>query len=971
MTACPPDDQLRQLLAGQLPDEVGESLAAHTDQCTACQRRLEQLSEDPTASRWRMLLRPAGEAGDNSQQREGGQPAATRRAPPLAEEGRRRLAGRRPVPPPVLPSYELLEELGRGSMGVVYKARQTALKRLVALKVIVSGVWAGPDEVARFRAEAEAVAQLQHPNIVQIYEVGEHEGRPFFTLEYVEGGTLARHLCGKPLAPSTAAELARTLALAIHAAHQRGIVHRDLKPGNVLLAACGLALAPARDEASAKPHATLIPKIADFGLAKRLDVESGLTHTGMIMGTPSYMAPEQAQGEVHKVGPSADTYALGAILYECLTGRPPFLAATDLQTLQQVQVQTPVAPSRLQPSVPRDLETICLKCLNKEPPKRYLSARALAEDLERFLAGRPIQARPASPLERAWKWVKRRPVVAALLFALSVAVVLAIAVPLWLNVRVRREADNAKRHSQIAQDVVEDMYSNVAMDWLADDPDKNFLQRRFLERALEYYKGLAAEDADEPAARRRTARGPTSAWASCTECRTSPPRPSRTTRRRSTVRSGCATSFLASHFTARTWPTVITGGARCYGRTPRPSNEPNTTFAPPWRSRTSWRANGPASRSTAASWRAATPTSAWWKWTPTGPWTPRATTIEPSPLLMNWSTSTRRTRTFATSWPGRSPTEACFTTRTAVSRKPRTTSAERSTCCKSCGGPASPGRLTPTTWPSPTRTWETSVSAKRRYSDAAGTVAPGGDDPQPACRRLPRSGARYRKKLAKTLNSLGSALAKDGKSDQAEENWQKARDLLTELLRDGPEEAEYHADLGTCLGNLGWLKLRRKDLRGAKSSLEEAVGHLRISLESSPKRLDYRQALRNQYQALAETLVQAEDREGALKAAVALAQVFPERALGYYYAACFAARCVPLVEKEPFDDPAARRAAAARQAAEAGALLRQALDKGLVGAERLSDEEELLRPLADRPEFGKLLKELKALPRTVPVSTGH
>jgi eukaryotic-like serine/threonine-protein kinase len=969
MTACPPDDQLRQLLAGQLPDEVGESLAAHTDQCTACQRRLEQLSEDPTASRWRMLLLPAGEAGDNSQQRDGGQPAATRRAPPLAEEGRRRLAGRCPVPPPVLPSYELLEELGRGSMGVVYKARQTALKRLVALKVIVSGVWAGPDEVARFRAEAEAVAQLQHPNIVQIYEVGEHEGRPFFTLEYVEGGTLARHLCGKPLAPSTAAELARTLALAIHAAHQRGIVHRDLKPGNVLLAACGLALAPARDEASAKPHATLIPKIADFGLAKRLDVESGLTHTGMIMGTPSYMAPEQAQGEVHKVGPSADTYALGAILYECLTGRPPFLAATDLQTLQQVQIQTPVAPSRLQPSVPRDLETICLKCLNKEPPKRYLSARALAEDLERFLAGRPIQARPASPLERAWKWVKRRPVVAALLFALSVAVVLAIAVPLWLNVRVRREADNAKRHSQIAQDVVEDMYSNVAMDWLADDPDKNFLQRRFLERALEYYKGLAAEDADEPAARRRTARAyfrmgelhrmlnqPAEAVANYQEAIDRQVRLRDQFPGEPLYREDLADSYNWRGEVLREDPTSLERAEHDF----RTALALQDQLAREWPREPKYRRELARSHSNLGLVEMDTDR-------PLDAQSDYDRAVAPLDELVNeHAEDTDFRHELARTLTNRgvfhhengrlAQAEDDFRRAIDLLQILRRTGIARTTYAYNLAiAYQDMGNLR---------------FSQRRYGDALGPLRQAETTLSRLAEDFPDR-ARYRKKLAKTLNSLGSALAKDGKSDQAEENWQKARDLLTELLRDGPEEAEYHADLGTCLGNLGWLKLRRKDLRGAKSSLEEAVGHLRISLESSPKRLDYRQALRNQYQALAETLVQAEDREGALKAAVALAQVFPERALGYYYAACFAARCVPLVEKEPFDDLAARRAAAARQAAEAGALLRQALDKGLVGAERLSDEEELLRPLAERPEFGKLLKELKALPRTVPVGTGH
>jgi serine/threonine protein kinase len=285
-------------------------------------------------------------------------------------------------PLPDIEGYEVLEELGRGGMGVVYKARQVSLNRVVALKLIHAGAAAIPEELTRFRREAEATARLSHPNIVGVYEVGEHRGCPYLALELVEGGSLAEKLVQSPLPALRAAQLVQTLALAVQHAHERGVLHRDLKPANVLLAPDGA------------------PKIADFGLARRLDVGSNETRTGSILGTPSYMAPEQADGRVHDLGPATDVYALGAILYELLTCRPPFKTASVLETLEQVRTHEPVRPAILQPGVPRDLETICLKCLEKDPRSRYASAAALAEDLRRFLDGEPITAHSRTLLEQ-------------------------------------------------------------------------------------------------------------------------------------------------------------------------------------------------------------------------------------------------------------------------------------------------------------------------------------------------------------------------------------------------------------------------------------------------------------------------------------------------------------------------------------------------------------------------------------------
>ncbi len=274
-----------------------------------------------------------------------------------------------PTPLPSLPGYEILAELGRGGMGVVFKARQLGFNRIVALKMILSGSYAGDDERERFRIEAEAVARLRHPNIhVQVYEVGEHEGRPFFSMEFCPGGALDKKLNATPLAPAEAACLVETLARAVQAAHAKGVVHRDLKPANILLTEDGT------------------PKVTDFGLAKQMDT-AGRTATGAVMGTPSYMAPEQAGGKSKDVGPACDVYALGALLYECLTGRPPFKGTTALDTLAQVLHEDPVPVRRLRPKTPRDLETICVKCLQKAPEKRYSSAADLAADLRRYQSG--------------------------------------------------------------------------------------------------------------------------------------------------------------------------------------------------------------------------------------------------------------------------------------------------------------------------------------------------------------------------------------------------------------------------------------------------------------------------------------------------------------------------------------------------------------------------------------------------------
>jgi hypothetical protein len=417
------------------------------------------------------------------------------------------------IPPssslPVIPGYEVLDELGRGGMGTVYRARQLSLNRLVALKLISAGGAADPGELARFRAEAEAVAQLQHPNIVQVHEVGEADGRPYLALELVAGGTLADALDRAPVSAGPAAELVETLSRAVQYAHTKGVIHRDLKPGNILL-----SQVTSQDSLAS----VLSPKVADFGLAKRIGNDSSQTTTGVVVGTPSYMAPEQAAGLGKLIGPACDIYALGAILYETLTGRPPFHAASPVETLQQVISSDPVPPGKLQPKLPRDLETICLKCLQKESRKRYASAGDLADDLRRFLDGKPILARRTGVGERAMKWARRRPTAAALV-AVSICAAIALAT---LGVRYYRtlerhnlelaksaqdlahERDEARKQSERAEsnlgsanDAIVQMLRRVGIERLVNTPFMDRTRADLLEDALRFFDRLLVTQAGD------------------------------------------------------------------------------------------------------------------------------------------------------------------------------------------------------------------------------------------------------------------------------------------------------------------------------------------------------------------------------------------------------------------------------------------------------------------------------------------
>jgi serine/threonine-protein kinase len=441
MTDCPAWESLERLLREELSGPEAANVAAHVEECAACQGTLHRLtlaapglasphlvsalSATPFPGTnaeadafFRRLRESVGTLG----------PGRPDRHASLWGEGWR---------PPAVEGYELSGELGRGAAAVVYRARHCGLDRPVALKMILDGPRLSPEMRRRFRLEALATARLRHPNIVQVYDVGECAGRPYLALELVEGGSLEKWLGGAPLPASEAARAVATLAGAVEYAHQRGVVHRDLKPSNVLLGGRpGSPVSPSGGEENAGRLEGRELKIADFGLAKVLlgsgAAEDRVTQSGVIVGTPAYMAPEQALGKPDEVGPGADVYALGAILYELLTGRPPFRGASAMATLLQAAHQEPEPPARLVPGLPRDLNTICLKCLEKDPRRRY-SAKELAAELGRFLNRESLRTRPAGLLERGLRWLRRRPDRAAALAASLLLAVALVGAGLWLG----------------------------------------------------------------------------------------------------------------------------------------------------------------------------------------------------------------------------------------------------------------------------------------------------------------------------------------------------------------------------------------------------------------------------------------------------------------------------------------------------------------------------------------------------------
>lgn len=523
--SCPDAEELRAVVEGHGTLDNLECLARHLETCSRCAEIADQVPErdDPLVSVLRTAPQRAERTEREAVQRLLGRVRrlATSHYGLLGAAAAAQTPGDGPgldtplaaadAPISVAPTYvQLLSEttgnevrsfgpyqivrmLGVGGMGAVFLARQARPGRLVALKLILGGAPTPPQRLARFRLEAEVIARLQHPHIVQVYEVGEHDGLPFYTMEYVDGGNLARQLAQAPLSARAAAVLVETLARTMHFAHERGIIHRDLKPSNILLTSSS------------------IPKIGDFGLAKHLEdtaSEPGgvRTESGAILGTPSYMAPEQTRGSTAVLAPAVDVYALGAILYEALTGRPPFQAVGVLETLDQVRNQEPVAPSRLNPQVPRDLQTVCLKCLDKEARRRYASAMELADDLHRFLAGQPLRARPVGVVIRSWKWARRQPALAALAAVSCGSLILLVGAALVYQSHLRTTAAQADDNYRAARATLNAMLGRLGDARVSQVPRLKELQRDLLEDALAFYRhALESQTNPDPAVQLDTA----------------------------------------------------------------------------------------------------------------------------------------------------------------------------------------------------------------------------------------------------------------------------------------------------------------------------------------------------------------------------------------------------------------------------------------------------------------------------------
>jgi eukaryotic-like serine/threonine-protein kinase len=419
MTQCDFEVRLPRYLAEELDAAEKLVVEKHIDDCDRCQNCLGELTSSREAVRWRHLHAMRGDRGRK--------PAYLGQLKTLHDAADSRLRSpKAAVAAPTIPGYQIETELGRGGMGVVYRATECSLQRTVALKMILAGAHASRRELDQFRAEAAVVATLEHPHIIRIHAISEHEGLPFLCLEYMSGGNLSQKLAKQPQLARSSAELVETLARAVDFAHQRGVIHRDLKPANILLTNDGVS------------------KISDFGLAKRLSDGPSASNASGMVGTIFYMAPEQVSG-AHATGPAVDVHALGAILYEMLCGHPPFQGETPYDTLLQISHQEPVPLRQLRPTVDCDLETICLKCLEKSPTNRYASALALADDLHRYVAGEPILARPASPWSRSVKWARRRPGIASLLSAIALISIVSFGLVTWLWNRA--ESNAVREHS--------------------------------------------------------------------------------------------------------------------------------------------------------------------------------------------------------------------------------------------------------------------------------------------------------------------------------------------------------------------------------------------------------------------------------------------------------------------------------------------------------------------------------------------
>jgi serine/threonine protein kinase/tetratricopeptide (TPR) repeat protein len=835
---------------------------------------------------------------------------------------------------PEIPGYEVLALLGRGGMGVVYKARQTSLNRLVALKMILAGADYSAAEVSRFRREAEAVARLQHPNIVQIHDVGEIRGRPYFSMELIEGGSLAERLGGTPQSARWSAEFVEVLARAVDHAHRVGVVHRDLKPANILLVGSGIASGemaadtvtgqPAHGSPTAILRSPLItnqPKITDFGLAKILDSEDGQTTTGTPLGTPSYMAPEQAIGKRDEIGPATDVYGLGAVLYEMLTGRPPFKAETPLGTLEQVRTQEPVSPSRLQPKIPRDLITICLKCLEKDPRRRYASAEALADDLRRFLDAEPIHARPTAAWERTWKWVKRHPAITAVAMAGATSIVVIIAIIASSNARLQEQRDIAEQKSREAQEqrdvatanlrkarAAVDRLTQLAQTELADVPKVAPIRRRLLEEALQFYEELTAQAGDDPQMRFEVARA--HRWLAACARILGRFEQAKTHYRKAAVLIEC----LAADFPAtRSFEQELSTANYSLGvflqsaegrQFPAPSRDIEGCF----RRAIAIGEKLAAEDATDAACRADLAEA----------YNGLGTHLEDMNRHEDAMNSQRRAHTLIEDAVQRDPSNADYTVMllkirnnlAAITKDPQ------------------------------------EAEKLFRQNKVQG---------EKALEHFPDNIA-LRSKLALSCWNLGGTLAELGKISEAKSILYRAVELREKLLDDSLEEPYPHRALGTALSSLAQLLVKEGNYTEACRHLKRAVAHCRTAVNMTPASQEYREIFCIVLALLADTLIKLGEHSEAAKVAVEFPQIRPGESEECIRAAVFLGRCATLAKDAKL--PPQKSAELVRgYGDQAVALLRQAKQHGFKDASSLRKDPSL-DIFRDRKDFQSLVDDL-------------
>jgi serine/threonine-protein kinase len=885
---------------------------------------------------------------------------------------------------PVVAGYEILGPLGRGGMGLVYHARQLKSGRVVALKMIRGGAHAELRDLARFKTEAEAVARLKHPHIVPIYEAGEQDGWAYFALEFVPGGSLARQLGGRPQPADRSARLVETLARAMEYAHMQGIVHRDLKPANILLLADGT------------------PKISDFGLAKRLDAEPATpapgdrTQTGEVWGTPSYMAPEQTWGRPGEVGRAADVYALGAILYECLTGRPPFQATTPLDILLQVRSEEPVPPRRLVPSVPRDLDTICLKCLQKEPRRRYSSADALAEDLRRFIAGEPVQARPESAWKTAVRWARRRKTVAALAVVSAAAVLILLTFGVWHygqlqthSEELRTQRNTADRLRELAQAkeaealrqtgetekqrqraeanfrqalaAVVQMLARVSEDedQLAHEPRMEPVRHKLLEDALRFCQDLLKQKAADPLVRQETA----AIYLHMGDLQ-------RLLGKQAAAEESYNAAIqlfraLAGEFPKR--PGYRHELAGCY------TNLGNLL------------ADTPREKEAEGAYRRALDI--------------QQTVVEEFPesadYRSNLAGSHHNLGTFMVQTGRREEGEKALRLaldhRRRLAEKHPQNAPYRQDVARSYNNL---GHL---------------LDITNRLKEAEPAYRKAIELQRELEKESPRVPA-YRQELAGSHNGLANVLAYTNRLQEAEAEYGHALDLQRRLAEDfprvpahrhelgrshhnlalllermkRPQEAVqayrlalglhkglvdefpkvpiYQSDLGNDLAHLARVLRDQGRLADARREAERAIAHQRTALALLPEHPGFKYSFANNAAILAETLVRLGDHGAAVQAAAELPKTFPTQESAYYQATRLLARCVPLAHQDQTLPEEKREVLAKTYGDQAMAMLRQGLLHGPgPGAGQLK-KDPYLAPLRPRADFQKLVAELEEAP---------